>query len=176
MLATLDKEQSEPEAQKNLTVCCECLLHFCSFVQETSYTRYMYIRSRCLHIARIVRLPREGLPPPPPREHTHTVAMVMDDARSGAPGNSREHQSEKSAMYRPRCSSGESHSKEPAVQDTQKHLTLFYCVVQYLLTHLSFNSSRPSNSDVKIYSQISVRYRKTTFNIDVGSLYRVITR
>ena len=33
--ASQDKEQFEPEAKENLTVCCECLPHFCSFLQET---------------------------------------------------------------------------------------------------------------------------------------------
>jgi hypothetical protein len=77
--ASRSKEEFEPEAQKNPTVCCECLPHFCSFLQETSFTWYITVPGDCT-------LPglwdyQEGASPPP------TVAMVMDDARSGAPGN-----------------------------------------------------------------------------------------
>ena len=77
--ASQGKEQVEPEAQKNLIVCCECLPHFCSFLQETSFTWYISVPGACI-LPGLWDYQEEASPP-------LTVAMVMDDARSGAPGN-----------------------------------------------------------------------------------------
>jgi len=45
--ASQGKEQFEREAQKNLRVCRECLPHFCSFLQETSFTWYISVPGAC---------------------------------------------------------------------------------------------------------------------------------
>ena len=119
------------------------LPHFCIFLQETSFKRY--IRSRCLHTALCCQITTRGPAP-------HPVAMVMNDAGSGAPGNSAVSGSWAPIGEKCRVSTSVqlwriSHSKEQPVQDVQKHLTVVTNFsALYLSSRLVFSMPPPSNS------------------------------
>jgi len=132
--ASQGKGQFEPEAQKNLTVCCERLPHFCSFLQETSFTWYISVPGACTLLG--LWDYQEGANPPP------IVAMVMDDARSGAPGNRAASTNRRGVQRIDLGAALENRTATSRLYKMHKNTWLIsYFIVQYLLTRSAFKFS-----------------------------------